>query len=245
MLLRGRFTQGHRRLTPGGGAATTDDRGEFRLFGLQPGRYYLVAAPRTTPPRTAKEARWGHAPTYYPGTANAGDAQPVTVTAGSTTDASLVLVRAVLVNVSGTVTDSDGRTASGGAVSVRADAVVGARAVTVAADGTFIVTGLSSGRYSLRSQDRSSGPGQAAGFSAATAVVGQEDVTGVVLRPVTPSTIRGRVVGLPRGFRALPASTIQVGAMPGSSDSVVGVQRSARSGRTAPSSSRHGRGCHL
>lgn len=39
-----RYVRGKRQLVPSGGGATTDDRGEYRMFGLTPGRYYISAA---------------------------------------------------------------------------------------------------------------------------------------------------------------------------------------------------------
>jgi protocatechuate 3,4-dioxygenase beta subunit len=81
---------------------STDDRGEFRLFGLPPGTYYLVVNP-TIPSgarvTTAAEVRWatqpagagqrptagpiaGYASTYYPGTIDPSQAQPILVRPG-------------------------------------------------------------------------------------------------------------------------------------------------------------------
>src|SRR5205807_824498 len=41
--MRYQFIQGRRQLTPAGRFASTNDIGEFRLFGLSPGQYYLSA----------------------------------------------------------------------------------------------------------------------------------------------------------------------------------------------------------
>ena len=72
---------------------STDDRGEFRLFGLPPGTYYLVVSPSIAAARvtTADEVRWasqpagsaapapgpivGYAPLFFPGTTDPGAAQ--------------------------------------------------------------------------------------------------------------------------------------------------------------------------
>lgn len=45
------FAGGRRRFVPGGGSATTDDRGEYRLSGLLPGEYLIAASP---PPVSAQ-----------------------------------------------------------------------------------------------------------------------------------------------------------------------------------------------
>jgi protocatechuate 3,4-dioxygenase beta subunit len=44
MVMRQQFLQGQRRFVPTGGRATTDDVGEYRVFGLAPGLYYVSAA---------------------------------------------------------------------------------------------------------------------------------------------------------------------------------------------------------
>jgi Carboxypeptidase regulatory-like domain len=49
----------------------TDDRGEYRLFWLPPGEYYLAVAPRA-PTRGARGPQ--AVKTFYPGAANASDA---------------------------------------------------------------------------------------------------------------------------------------------------------------------------
>lgn len=75
--------------------ANTNDRGDYRLFGLAPGRYYISA---TYSPATAvalagggssfgeasgrSGSEEGYAPTYYPGTNEAARAVPVEVRAG-------------------------------------------------------------------------------------------------------------------------------------------------------------------
>src|SRR5262245_6703646 len=43
------YTNGRRQLVPRGNSATTNDRGEFRLFWLDPGTYYIVADPTPRP----------------------------------------------------------------------------------------------------------------------------------------------------------------------------------------------------
>jgi hypothetical protein len=85
-------------------AATTDDHGTYRLYGLEPGEYVVVAVPHVTAsPDTAattdEQVRWAnspareasapppgrhvaYAPIFFPGTADLGAADTVTVAAG-------------------------------------------------------------------------------------------------------------------------------------------------------------------
>jgi hypothetical protein len=69
------------------GNNTTDDRGEYRVFNLQPGTYYIRATPsggiNSTPPL------------YYPGVPDSQDASPIQIEAGSELGAIDVIMRRV------------------------------------------------------------------------------------------------------------------------------------------------------
>lgn len=90
MAVRQTYSEGKRTLTPTGGAST-NDLGEYRLFGLSPGRYFISAIY----PRWGRYAgsggdefdaeaspEQGYAKMYYPGTADAAKASPVSINAG-------------------------------------------------------------------------------------------------------------------------------------------------------------------
>lgn len=119
-------------------SATTDDRGEYRLYGLAPGEYVVQAslpstgndmrritsaeisaaeaALRATGPETAPPApgpNVNFATVYYPGTARASGAQTILVAAGQEragVDMTLEFVQTA--KVSGTVLSPDGRPVS-------------------------------------------------------------------------------------------------------------------------------------
>src|SRR4051812_6200553 len=55
---------GRRRLTPAGRPAMTNDIGEFRLFAIPPGQYYLSATLRNMGMMGDSDDRSGYAPTY-------------------------------------------------------------------------------------------------------------------------------------------------------------------------------------
>ena len=79
---------GQRRLTFAGGPfIMTDDLGQFRLYGLMPGEYIVSAGVRqmgmAVGAGSANDSSEGYAPTFYPGTISAADAQPVTVGLGA------------------------------------------------------------------------------------------------------------------------------------------------------------------
>ncbi len=66
-----------------GSSASTNDLGQFRLFNLSPGEYFVVATPRAHFPRDLGTARRsGFVTTYYPGTRALADARLVVVRAG-------------------------------------------------------------------------------------------------------------------------------------------------------------------
>jgi len=76
--LRYVYSAGKRELRPAG-STQSGDKGEFRLFGLRAGTFYLKASPR----RGQFESRDLTVPTYYPGTADAGRATPVELLEGA------------------------------------------------------------------------------------------------------------------------------------------------------------------
>jgi hypothetical protein len=77
-LERRRYVDGARRLVAESGGST-DDRGEFRIFGVPPGDYVIVA--RFDAPDLGLEDRVRYVPTYYPWTPVASEAQRVAVAA--------------------------------------------------------------------------------------------------------------------------------------------------------------------
>src|SRR6185295_2012761 len=66
---------GRRRLVPAGRGAMTNDIGEYRLFAIPPGQYYLSATLRSMGMGGDSDDRSGYAATYFPGTANIAEAQ--------------------------------------------------------------------------------------------------------------------------------------------------------------------------
>jgi hypothetical protein len=85
-----RMVRGQRVLY-GGREAVTNDLGEYRIFGLGPGRYVVSAfnsmmlsasAPRKNPESRVAPPDQGYVPTYYPGSIDPAQASPVEVKAG-------------------------------------------------------------------------------------------------------------------------------------------------------------------
>jgi hypothetical protein len=146
------------RTTGGSSTMETNDRGEFRLSGVQPGVHYVVAQPPpamipiiggTTPPQSPST----YVATFYPGLPDAAAASPVTVVHGKTTNAiefSLFSVPAY--QVSGIVVDSAGRPVAGAIVRLSSRMPFGPPFLMSAAsdsNGRFRVTNVPAGTYGV------------------------------------------------------------------------------------------------
>lgn len=196
------FTGGVRRPVPSGAPSSSNDIGEFRLYGLQPGNYLLSASPRPQMnPFDTPVDRIGYGQTWYPSATDVGTAQRLAVRAGDTVAGIVIaLTPARTARVSGTVLGADGRPARTGVVlltSSNSIAGLGGNAM-VRPDGTFTLNNVAPGQYALRAPAVGPGAtGQPAGFATADVVVNGTDVEGVVLQPQMPSTVSGRLVGDP------------------------------------------------
>jgi hypothetical protein len=223
---RFQFIQGQRRLVPAGRSTSTNDIGEFRLFGLPPGQYYLSATWRNvglSNPNGPVADRTAYAPMYFPGTVNASEAQRITIAAGQElNDLVMMLSPMKATRVTGTATSSDGTPMTPAMITVTQASGFGftmASAGQVRADGTFTVNGLAPGEYTLRVQ-RLGGFGQDSETAAATITATGEDIADVHLVGAPPSTAAGRIVVDQAAAQSLPSTLvvsafpIQVGSMP-------------------------------
>ena len=97
---------------------STNDLGEFRVFDLAPGRYFLVANYRLQQHgglsfvEARKNYNPGYLPTYYPNTTDSSKASPITVSAGDDVRSVDFMLRpgrlaTVSGRVTGTVPDAD------------------------------------------------------------------------------------------------------------------------------------------
>lgn len=99
------FSEGRRTLQSVGGGRSfgdsmTNDRGEYRLFGLLPGRYYLVVKPMWD--SLSSEGRL--VKTYYPNSRHIAEATPIVLGPGEEVRADFSLVHLPGVKVKGTLT---------------------------------------------------------------------------------------------------------------------------------------------
>jgi hypothetical protein len=209
-LMRQQFRLGQRTLTPAN-SAMTNDIGEYRIFGLPPGQYYISAMPQQTLFVTGpvgggfgafegEEARNGYAPTFYPGTADATAAQKITLGLAQTlSEINIVLIAARTATISGIAVDAEGRPMSGFVQIVPRGGMtgLGGPGGPLRSDGTFSIPNVAPGTYVLRANrppvNTSGPPTGPPEFSLAFVSVNGEDVTGVRLAPIVPVSITGRV----------------------------------------------------
>jgi hypothetical protein len=221
--MRTRVVQGQRRLQALGRGDETDDTGAFRLFGLAPGDYYVVARP---PGGDGGPGAMGGPLIFYPGTADVSEAQRLTVGAAAEVDALFHLVPVATSRVSGLVLDPSG-TPSEATVSLSSQAL-GLGYVTAAAgevpmtlgahaeaDGRFVIEGVPPGPYVLTANAlrmRTTAEPLHESATMPLAVSGQ-DVSGLTLALSTGGTITGTVVR--EGGGNVPMPNLQVFARSG------------------------------
>lgn len=187
-VMRPQFVNGIRRIVPVGsltGADLTDDRGHFRLHGLEAGPYYVAAGPSTSPANRDHRPREGAA-TFYPGTSAAAEAQAIQLDAGQELGGITFTVRPVrLARIRGTIHRSDGTPGR----SVRGSNAYGDAlgTISVERDGSFVVTEpVPPGRYDLFAVE----DGEVA--TASVSIDGSDVTVPLVMNKA--STIRGRLI---------------------------------------------------
>lgn len=196
------FAAGRRRLVPESSripVRPTDDRGQFRVFGLAPGDYYVTAVPGAF---TGQNETGGFAATYYPGTTHAAQAKRVRVDVNQDAlNVTFALVPAPMSRVSGTVVDANGRPVSQANLWLAPNDRAGVIDLTIArgiADrsGNFSFRNVPPGRYVVQAFGPPVGGGNLgrAPFGWVSIAPNGADLTGLVLRVATGTSARGRVV---------------------------------------------------
>jgi len=232
--MRSMYWQGRRRAVPVGVSARTDDSGEYRIVGLAPGTYFVMANLRETwtVVESGERRTLGYAPTYFPGTASLTDARRVTVGVGQdAVNVTFALVPGRAANISGTATDSLARPLASRPVNLMQEIagpmggmmMMGGTTIT-APDGTFVLRNISPGQYKLRATalvESNARQSRAQEIATMPIAVDGADITGVSLVTSSGWSISGRVTtdtgGPPDGPRdrfRLAARVVDVDTSP-------------------------------
>jgi hypothetical protein len=203
MAMRMQYAGGKRRLVPSGRQSVSNDLGQFRLFGLPPGEYYVSATTRTLDTMmmdmigamsgggpTGSNNTSGYAATYYPGTPNAAEAQRLSLSVGqemSSIDIQMQPVR--LARITGVASRSDGTPMSGALVMMmptmkEAMAFFPGGTSRTDKDGNFTLSGVAPGEYSIQIQS------MAALMSAASQVMSMVGSDSPAAAPLSTPTER-------------------------------------------------------
>lgn len=254
-VARYQYLQGERRLTPVG-AAMSDDRGQYRIWGLMPGDYYISATARgaangfffsrgnfagprggaivVAPIPPDEEEQFGYAPTYYPGVTSVNDARPVTVGVSQEVldiDFGVQLVRTA--RLSGRVINNDGSPASTGNVRLTPEAaasrgqLAGSNyAARIDWDGAFAVANIPPGRYILRARGDDQESPQ---YATMLISMNGADVSGVNVVLTSSATISGTVLFPGQGSTGPgDVTAVRVTAPPSDASTFGGPQPTAR-----------------
>ena len=213
-----RFAVGALLLRPGAepmqrGGTTTDDRGQFRLFGLPPGDYVVRANPSPGfrgPQVEAEGEATGYAPTYAPGTAALDQAMRVRLAGGGEVTVDLRLMETRVFRITGIVLNSKGEAGRNSSVMLtRPNEMGSSYGSSVSPTGEFTILNVPPGSYELVGRYMPQptpqptgpgmirmGPGRPEGqeYASVSIEVGNSDVENVLISTRPGATVTGRVV---------------------------------------------------
>ena len=195
----------------------TNDRGEYRLFGLPAGQYFISAVDPAFLATRDHQGPLVYAATFYPGVASPETATRLTLEPGQpreNVDFSLNIVKPA--RVSGKITSYDNRQLVAGAVVMspfRADkpASYTVTDVDIRPDGTYEFANVPSGRFIIRSRGEIDREGLAL-FAAFTLSVEGHNVGGVDMTLYPGARVQGLIEWGGTTPRPLNLSTVRVRA---------------------------------
>jgi carboxypeptidase family protein len=202
LTLQMRFFNGRRRLTPVRGNAITDDTGQYRLSGLEPGDYYVQASSRETwegePPQ---KQMLGFLPTYYPASPGPTEAQRVRVRAGQEVPSvDISLIPGKVGKISGTVVNSQGVPLGGENASLSFEIrgenfmmMSGGQTTKINPDGTFVFRNVAPAEYHLNVRTAATADRPLESANVIVSVVGG-DVEGLNVVTSAAGVVTGRVI---------------------------------------------------
>lgn len=199
--LRYQYVRGKKELFPVGGS-NSNDLGEYRIYGLAPGKYYVSATSRDASlvGVASDQSEEGYATVFYPNTTTVETAAALDVTPGAQLrgiDLSIPKIRAM--HVKGRVVDANNRPVLNGAVSLMSrDTGAGMRVSRLNRTGggtdnkgNFEVHGVMPGAYVLLAnamEDKTQMIGRA------LIDVGASSVEGIVVTVAAAPEVNGKLI---------------------------------------------------
>jgi protocatechuate 3,4-dioxygenase beta subunit len=178
----------------------TDDRGQFRLFGVPAGRYIVCANVhyRSGPRAGTRPSPERFVTTCHPSALEEREAQPVILTTADVDGIDIRLRRSRTYTISGVVVDSSGAIAQSATVSFsRYERTGGGSGRTMTNSGRFEHSGILPGEYGIEAyvgagpEDPSATPRER-GYVPVTIV--DADATDLVVTMKPPASVLGRIV---------------------------------------------------
>jgi len=236
-VLRQQYVRGEKQLTPAGWDQT-DDRGQYRVFGLAPGDYY-VSATAGGFEQNMRQAiaglgggveqtsdSTGYAPTYFPGVITAADATKVKLAAAQELGSidfqvqivQLSTVKGIVAGGSAAITlvpDDGAPGGRGGGPGGRGVFGGGLRTFT-RTDGTFSIPNVTPGKYTIVARG-DGGPNSGPRMAVQSLVVGGDEVN-VALTPAPGMQLSGTITleaagsQLPQGFSGFRVTPSPLGS---------------------------------
>jgi Carboxypeptidase regulatory-like domain len=212
-LVRSTYVNGQRTLRPSS-SDQTDDRGQFRIYDVPPGTYYLMAAMRVF--GMTDENRGVYPSIYFPGVLDPQEATKVKMVAGGELRGyDMSLLETTSFKISGKVISPDGqpqRRVFVTAVKLPSSGFQPNAPQSVGSQGDFTLRGLVPGSYRLTAQERRE---DQLLTGSVVVDVGNQDIAGVLLPLGNGAELQGRVVfegsGQPPNLASLRVSTLSVG----------------------------------
>ena len=236
-VLRSRMIRGQRRLQAMGPGDQTDDTGEFRVYGLPPGDYYVTAS--TGPADSVRR----NPPLFFPGTSSVSEAQSITLAAGTEAAADFQIspvrnarISGIVFNASGAPTEAMVQLMSeaiGMGMSVESSAPPSAFMINADADanGRFTIDNVPPGPYVLTANS-SFNAGLIAGIQAGNPNAGPPRAMQEIMER-GPETATMSIVVAGDNVSDLALTTRRGGVLSGTLERESGVVRALPSGVSA------------
>jgi protocatechuate 3,4-dioxygenase beta subunit len=242
--MRSTWTGGRRRLQTTGRISQTNDLGQYRIYGLSPGEYYVSATFRgadmaamevamssmmggvSTAGPTGSNPNSGYAATYFPGTPSGAEAQKITLAVGQEAqNTDFALLSAKLARIAGTVISSEGKPVDGSMINAVPRNSDGAGMMMMSGsartdkNGNFTISNVSPGEYTLQTralQIMTSGGGDNMMFTARVGIGadGGEAESGSLPVTVAGEDLSNVVIVTSKGATASGHVTFEGGAKP-------------------------------